>query len=103
MTDAARTARLMLFLILVVANLPFTLPAPLPAAPLPLVRVELETAPIWRLELIPGIGPSRARRIVAAREKTGDGLGPLLERALGPRLAARIRASTLIELHEGAR
>ncbi|MBN1420100.1 MAG: helix-hairpin-helix domain-containing protein [Planctomycetes bacterium] len=34
-------------------------------------RIDLNREPWWRIALLPGIGPARARRIVAHRERVG--------------------------------
>ncbi len=68
-----------------------------PARAPPRLEIDLERDPPWRLRLVPGIGPARARRIIAARVPPGDDPQALLDRALGPRLAARIAAAPLVE------
>jgi DNA uptake protein ComE-like DNA-binding protein len=70
-----------------------TLPAPLPPAlrPLPL---DIDRASPEELQALPGIGPTLARRIVAARDSSGP-FGSLDElqarvRGVGPALAKRL-------------
>lgn len=63
-------------------------------------RVDLNTAPAWKLETLPGIGPVLAARIVVDRAERGpyesveglkrvDGVGPALIRGLDGRAVAQ--------------
>jgi len=47
-------------------------------------RIDLDTAPVWELERLPGVGPATARRIVMERQRSGGFSGPEdLERVKG--------------------
>ena len=101
MDTRARRARTLLLVALLIGQMPRAARAlrhrPPAAAPT-CIRIDLEHAPPWRLRLVPGIGPVRAGRIVAVlAQDTADGR-PLLVRALGERLAARIAATPLVVL-----
>lgn len=102
MRTAVYRARTILFALLICTNLPYRPPERHRGQPIPRVVIDLDRDPAWRLELVPGIGPSRARRIVAARARPGGGR-PLLARALGPALAAQIGSTTHVVLRGGSR
>ena len=70
-------------------------PPPAAAAPPPLT-VDLESDPEARLELLPGIGPTRAAAIVRERARNGPfGTADALERVhgIGPDTVRRIRTA----------
>lgn len=101
MDERARRARTLLLVLLLLGQLLRAARAVRhvpPHAPPARIVVDPARDPPWRLRLVPGIGPVRAARIVAARGSPGVTSDTLLERALGARLAARIAATPLVEL-----
>jgi competence protein ComEA len=67
---------------------PVSLHEPGPVRPLPAITIDLNTAGVAELGLLPGIGPTLAERIVADRRRQGpfatiddlhrvDGVGPV--------------------------
>lgn len=75
-------------------------PAPAPAAPGALVRININTATAAELELLPGIGPALAARIVEDREKKGpfksvDDLDRV--RGIGPETIRKLRGAATAE------
>lgn len=65
--------------------------------------IDLDSAPVWELERLPGVGPATARRIVTERERSGGfsrpedlervkGLGPARLRRILPYVVAHSRA-----------
>lgn len=91
-----RAAIVVLVALLVVAGWPEDRSAALDAAafaPIARYRVDLATADAETLALLPGIGPTRARAMIAHRAARGPWRSPAdltAVRGLGPRLAARI-------------
>ena len=69
---------------------------PTPLAPSPSRLIDVDVATVAQLDSLPGIGPALARRIVAARDSSGQfgsleelearvrGIGPALSRRLAP-------------------
>jgi competence protein ComEA len=70
-------------------------------APAPLsVVIDINAAALAELDLLPGIGPVMARRIIDNREKAGpfktvDDLGRV--RGIGPKTIERLRAHVRVE------
>lgn len=65
-------------------------------------KIDLDSAPVWELERLPGVGPATARRIVKERERSGGfsrpeelervkGLGPARLRRILPYVMAHSR------------
>jgi competence ComEA-like helix-hairpin-helix protein len=58
-------------------------------------RIDVNTADVSTLSLLPGVGPSIAENMVAARQESGGFEGPddlLSVRFIGPKLLERIEA-----------
>lgn len=75
-------------------------PRPVPAAEAIAVRVNINTALIPELDLLPGIGPSLAARIIAERERGGpfgriEDLGRV--RGIGPKIIENLRPHVVLE------
>lgn len=75
-------------------------PAPPPPTPTPLKRININTASAAELELLPGVGPAVARRIIEHRQTIGafksvEDLDNV--KGIGPRTMEKLREFVTVE------